>query len=89
MITKTLTIQNKLGLHARAASLFVKTASAFGSKIVVRSPQKEANGKSIMSMMMLEAALGSEVEVEIEGQDETAAMEAIEHLIDDKFGEGE
>jgi len=89
LISKRLQIQNKLGLHARAASVFVKTAGAFGSRITVRSPSKEANGKSIMSMMMLEAALGSEVEVIIEGADETEAMDAIEQLIADKFGEDE
>lgn len=89
MITRCLQIQNKLGLHARAASVFVKAAGAFGSKITVRSPTREANGKSIMSMMMLEAAFGSEVEIEIEGADETQAMAAIEKLIADRFGEDE
>ncbi len=89
MITRTLQIQNKLGLHARSASVFVKTAGAFSSQITVRSPQKEANGKSIMSMMMLEAAFGSQVEVTVEGEDETEAMDAIEQLIADKFGEDE
>lgn len=89
MITRTLQIQNKLGLHARSASVFVKTASAFASQITVRGPQKEANGKSIMSMMMLEAAFGSQVEVTVEGEDETEAMDAIERLIADKFGEDE
>lgn len=89
MIKKTLQIQNKLGLHARAASVFVKTAGSFGSQITVRTPRKDANGKSIMSMMMLEAGLGSDVEVEIEGADEAAAMDAIEQLLNDKFGEAE
>lgn len=89
LISRRLQIQNKLGLHARAASVFVKTAGAFASQITVRSPTKEANGKSIMSMMMLEAALGSEVEVEVAGSDETQAMAAIEKLIADRFGEDE
>ena len=89
MISRRLQIQNKLGLHARAASVFVKTAGAFGSRISVISPQKEANGKSIMSMMMLEAAFGSEIKVVIEGTDETEAMNAIEQLVADRFGEDE
>ena len=89
MISRRLKIQNKLGLHARAASVFVKTAGAFGSRISVISPQKEANGKSIMSMMMLEAAFGSEIKVVIEGADETEAMNAIEQLVADRFGEDE
>ena len=89
MISRKLQIQNKLGLHARAASVFVKTAGAFGSRISVISPQKEANGKSIMSMMMLEAAFGSEIKVVIEGTDETEAMNAIEQLVADRFGEDE
>jgi len=86
---KKLTIKNKLGLHARAASVFVKTASAFASTINVSSPEKEANGKSIMSIMLLQASCGSEVEVCIEGGDETEAMAAIETLVNDKFGERE
>ena len=89
MISRRLQIQNKLGLHARAASVFVKTAGAFGSRISVINPQKEANGKSIMSMMMLEAAFGSEIKVVIEGADETEAMNAIEQLVADRFGEDE
>lgn len=89
MISKTLTICNKLGLHARAASEFVKTASAFGSNITVANPHNEANGKSIMSMMRLQAACGTEVDVTIEGADEQAAMDAIETLIANRFGESE
>jgi phosphocarrier protein len=86
---KKLPITNKLGLHARAASLFVKTASAFASTINVSNPEKEANGKSIMSMMLLQASCGSEVDICIEGKDEIEAMAAIESLINDKFGESE
>ena len=89
MISRKLQIRNRLGLHARAASVFVKTAGAFGSRVKVMSQQKEANGKSIMSMMMLEAAFGSGIEVIIEGPDETEAMNAIEQLVADRFGEDE
>ena len=89
MLTERLTICNKLGLHARAASVFVKTASAFGAEITVTSPTKSANGKSIMSMMMLEAACGVDIEVSIEGEDETEAMAAIVALVENRFGESE
>lgn len=89
MIEKVLEIKNKLGLHARAASVFVKTASSFSSEITVSNPNKEANGKNIMSMMLLQAAYGSEIKVEVTGNDEEAAMEAISAIIENKFGEPE
>lgn len=89
MIVKTLQICNKLGLHARAASVFVKTASAFGSEITVSNPNKSANGKSIMAMMMLEAACGSSIKVTVSGDDEDSAMTAIVALVEDRFGEAE
>lgn len=80
---------NKLGLHARAASVFIKTATAFGSKITITNSSKEANGKSIMSMMMLQAACGTQIEVSIDGDDENEAMIAIEALVSSGFGEVE
>jgi phosphocarrier protein HPr len=86
---KKLAISNKLGLHARAASMFVKTASKFASTINVSNPEKEANGKSIMSMLLLQASCGSEIDIFIEGEDETEAMAAIEGLVNNKFGESE
>ena len=89
MISKTLEIKNRLGLHARAASVFVKTACAFGSNIEVMNLDKTANGKSIMSMMLLQAALGSEITVSIIGDDEEEAMKAIAQLVDNKFGEAQ
>lgn len=89
MERKTLTIQNKLGLHARAASLFVKTASAYASAITVANPEKEANGKSIMSVMLLQAACGTSIEITAQGEDEAAALTALETLINDGFGEEE
>ena len=89
MISKNLTIINKLGLHARAASEFVKTASRFESSIQVTNPHKKADGKSIMSVMMLQASCGSDVEICVVGNDETEAMSAIEALINSKFGEAE
>jgi phosphocarrier protein len=89
MVSKTLVIKNKLGLHARAASAFVKTSSSYGARITVINTEREADGKSIMSMMMLQAGLGSEIIVTTEGDDENEAMAAIEALIDDRFGEDE
>ena len=89
MFKKKLAITNKLGLHARAASVFVKTASTFTSTINVTNPENQANGKSIMSMILLQAACGSEIDISIDGEDETEAMVAIEALVNDKFGESE
>ena len=89
MLRKKLPITNKLGLHARTASVFVKTTSAFASTVNVSNPTKKANGKSIMSMMLLQAACGSEIDVSIEGEDEAEAMRVIEALVTDKFGESE
>ncbi len=89
MIKKTLKINNKLGLHARAASLFVKTAGAFVSKVTVVNPEKSADGKSIMSMMLLQAAYGTEIEICACGADEAEAMKAMEQIVIDRFGEPE
>ena len=87
MISGTITIQNKLGMHARSANAFVRTASAFASSIKVTNEYATANGKSIMSMMLLQASKGSKIELHIEGEDEQQAFEAITSLINNKFGE--
>lgn len=87
MISRTITIQNKLGMHARSAGAFVRIASAFASSITVTNEYATANGKSIMSMMLLQASMGSKIELQIEGEDEQQAFEAIVSLINDKFGE--
>lgn len=89
MQTKQLEIINKLGLHARAANKFVTTAMRFESRIQVSKDGKVVDGKSIMSVMMLAAAIGSVLEISTEGADELDAMAALEALILDKFGEGE
>ncbi len=89
MITQQVKIINNLGLHARAASVFVKTASAYASEVKVVNDYGEADGKNIMSMMMLQAACGSEVNITIDGEDEAEAMKAIVQLIEDRFGESE
>lgn len=89
MLQKTVTIVNKLGLHARASAKLTKTAGGFQSAIWLTRNERRVNGKSIMGVMMLAAGLGSEVLLETEGADESQAMEALVALIADKFGEGE
>ena len=81
------TIINKLGLHARASALFVKTASQFSSEVKVRRDDVEVNGKSIMGIMMLAAAKGTLIQVTAEGEDEERAMEVLGELIRNGFGE--
>lgn len=89
MISGELHIINKLGLHARAASKFVSCTSRFASAIRVAKDGQWSDGKSIMSMMMLAAGKGSVLEVEIEGDDEQEAFDALQELVRDYFGEGE
>ena len=87
MLTQEFTIVNKLGLHARASALFVKTAIRFNSEIRVAREGVEVNGKSIMGIMMLAAAKGSSVVLHVEGDDEAEAMAAMGELIENGFGE--
>jgi phosphocarrier protein len=89
MIEKTFIIINKLGLHARAAAKFVTTASQFEADIKVTRNGRSVNGKSIMGVMMLAAAKNTEITVTAQGDDAKQALEAIEALINDFFGEGE
>lgn len=87
MLEQEFTIINKLGLHARASALFVKTASHFKSEIKISREGVEVNGKSIMGIMMLAAGKGSVILVKIEGEDETEAMSSLGDLIRNGFGE--
>ncbi|MCP5200658.1 MAG: HPr family phosphocarrier protein [Gammaproteobacteria bacterium] len=87
MPTTTLTIINRLGLHARAAAKFVQTAGHYGCTVLVRRNGREVNGKSIMGVMMLAAGQGAEIEICTEGDDADAALAALAALIDDRFGE--
>ena len=80
-------IINKLGLHARASALFVKTASRFQSEVKLAREGVEVNGKSIMGIMMLAAAKGTIVRLTVSGPDEVEAMQVIGDLIRDGFGE--
>jgi phosphocarrier protein len=89
MIKKELLIENKLGLHARAAAQIVKTSSAFSSKIIMSKDGLEVDGKSIMGIMMLAAGKGSSVQLIVQGADEDQAIDGLEKLFRDKFGEKE
>ena len=83
------TISNKLGLHARASAKLTKLAGGFVSEVHMSRNGRRINAKSIMGVMMLAAGMGSEVEIEVEGSDETQALAAIVALIDERFGEGQ
>lgn len=87
MIRRDLPIVNKLGLHARAASHLVKTASDFKATITVEKAGASANAKSIMGLMLLAAAKGHTVTVIADGEDEVAALSAVEALIRNRFHE--
>lgn len=89
MPRQTITIINKLGLHARAAARFVQTASAFESEISVVHNGREVNGKSIMGIMMLAAGKDAEIDIIASGRDAEAALESLDNLIRDRFGENE
>lgn len=89
MIKTSITISNKLGLHARASAKLTKLASSFQSDVFLSRNDRRVNAKSIMGVMMLAAGIGTVVELETTGTDERAARDAIAALIDDKFGEGQ
>jgi phosphocarrier protein HPr len=89
MLHREIEIINRLGLHARAAAKFVSTASRFASSIQVARNGQRVNGKSIMGVMMLAASQGTQIELLIEGDDAEEAWDALESLINDRFGEGE
>jgi len=89
MIRTTVTISNKLGLHARASAKLTKLAGGFASDVFMSRNGRRVNAKSIMGVMMLAAGMGSEVEIETSGPDEQQAVDALVTLINDKFGEGE
>lgn len=85
----TLTIRHEVGLHARPAALFVKTANRFTSQIVVEKDEQEVNAKSILSVLTLGAGQGAVVTVRAEGEDEVEAIEALRELVASNFGEEE
>jgi len=89
MRCQKVTIINRLGLHARASAKFVSLAAEFESEITLKRNGQQINGKSIMGIMMLAAAKGTELEVCADGKDEKVAIEALTELVNDRFGEGE
>ncbi|CAD86095.1 MULTISPECIES: HPr family phosphocarrier protein [Nitrosomonas] len=89
MQTESLTILNKLGLHARASAKLTQLAGKFESEVWLTRNGRRVNAKSIMGVMTLAASIGTVVELETSGPDEVQAMEALKALINDYFGEGE
>jgi phosphocarrier protein HPr len=89
MIRTSTTINNKLGLHARASAKLTKLAGSFPCDVFVSRGDRRVNAKSIMGVMMLAAGIGSEVTIETSGDREQEAMDALLALIADRFGEGE
>jgi phosphocarrier protein len=88
-IQKTLILMNKVGLHARPASLFVQTAAQFTSTITVTSNGRVANAKRILPVLQLGAEYGAELMVVAEGDDATEAIDALTNLVHSRFGESE
>ncbi|HEX7952337.1 MAG TPA: HPr family phosphocarrier protein [Burkholderiales bacterium] len=89
MQQREIEIVNKLGLHARASAKLTQMAGQFTSEVWISREGRKVNAKSIRGVMMLDAAKGSQVVIEIDGPDEDRAMAALVGLIRDKFGEGE
>jgi len=87
MVEQEVTIQNRLGLHARACSVFVKEAAKFALHIFVVRDGLEVNGKSILGVMMLAAEMGAKITLKADGKDETEALEALVRVVNNKFGE--
>ena len=89
MIERDIEIKNKLGLHARAAAKLVHTAARYKSDIKIRKGEEEVDGKSILGILLLAAGRGSVIAVKANGEDEAAAIDGIQELIDRKFDEVE
>ncbi len=89
MIKNSVTISNKLGLHARASAKLTKLAGSYPCEVFLSRGERRVNAKSIMGVMMLAAGLGTEIVLETDGEQEREAMDAMVALIHDKFGEGE
>jgi phosphocarrier protein HPr len=83
----TVTIKNKLGLHARPAAMVVQTAARFKAKIKIIKDDQEVDGKSIMGIMTLAAGLGSQLSFMVDGEDEAQAATALKELVERGFGE--
>jgi phosphocarrier protein HPr len=89
MLQRTVTIINKLGLHARAASRLVETAQGFSAEITISQGSSQANGKCIMSLLFLAAAYNTTLELTVDGEVDVEAMNALLSLINNRFDEAE
>lgn len=89
MAERAVRIRNKLGLHARASAKFATLATRFGSSVSLVKDDIEVNGKSIMGIMMLAASKGTELTLRVEGEDAEEALDALEQLVNERFGETE
>ncbi len=87
MVSRTVTIRNQLGMHARAAARFVHTAGAFQARVRVARGSRVMDGKSIMGVLLLAAARGTEIVISADGADEAAALDALCQLVESGFGE--
>ena len=88
MVTRTVIIQNTLGVHARAAARFVHAASAFAARVTVARGERIVDGKSILGILLLAAARGTDIAITADGPDEADALDALCALVDGGFGEG-
>lgn len=88
-LSKTLTIINKLGLHARAATKLVQLANSFECEIILQQGDQEAHANSVLALLMLESSQGKQITLSCDGKDAKEALEGIENLIANKFDEGE
>ena len=89
MIRSTVTISNKLGLHARASAKLTQLAGSFTCEVWISREGRRVNAKSIMGVMMLAAAKGCTVTLETDGTDADQALSALQALINNRFGEAE
>lgn len=88
MQERELTIMNRLGLHARAAVKLVSVSSKYASQVVIMANGRRADARHLIAVLLLAAAMGTKVSVQVSGPDEAAAMKAVTHLISNGFGEG-
>ena len=88
-VTREVVVRNRLGLHARAAAQFVKTAERFQAEITVGLGRHKVNGKSIMGLLMLAASQGTALTLRAQGEDGSAALQALADLVEARFGERE
>ena len=85
MVTTVVEVKNRTGLHARPASIFVKLAKKFGSKIEVKKGEKKINGKSMLGLLSMSIVQGDKIELIVDGDDEIDALEALENLFNDEL----